>query len=54
MTYTCALARAHTHTHTHTQCVLRSVLRKIHTHMMDYYTAIEKNELMLFAQHGWT
>ena len=32
----CLSARAHTHTHTH-------------THTMEYYSAIKKNEIMLFA-----
>ena len=31
-------ARARTHTHTHT-----------HTHTLDYYSAIEKNEILPFA-----
>jgi hypothetical protein len=32
----------HTHTHTHT-----------HIHIMQYYSAIKKNEFMSFAGTGW-
>ena len=34
----------HTHTHTHTQMDMYT-----HTHTMEYYSAIKKNSLMLFA-----
>ena len=43
---------AHTHTHMHTHRCTRAhthIYTHVHTHTIEYYSAIEKNELMPFV-----
>ena len=42
----CVYIYTHTHTHTHTHMHMDMYT---HTHTMEYYSAIKKNSLMLFA-----